>query len=304
MGGGQEKDSETEIELVARTGEGKPSPPRNVFVTVLSPESAIINWLPSLVKNSDHVKYIVKWSSISGSGDTAEYSATVSSNTDAQVTFSNDNLTDHVENLLMHYQIGSNKSTRGPDQLRPNNSYKVWVLAKTKFPGEGTKSKGVIFNTFEQPNLVQIPQEHLKPRSMVVEWTSPKEENILKHEIKMMPKEEFDSLLMFKNGFKNNGEEDSKILGFKTLYTNETQPLQTYSYKFDDLSPGTKYVVYVEVTYNYRTSPNDEDSRYIYQWPRDGRQTVDTPPAKPLTPGSPYDIIEEGIPYLRYDLKS
>ena len=27
---GQEKESETEIELVARTGEGKPSPPRNV----------------------------------------------------------------------------------------------------------------------------------------------------------------------------------------------------------------------------------------------------------------------------------
>jgi hypothetical protein len=63
---GQEKERETEIELVARTGEGKPSPPRNVFVTVLSPESAIINWLPSLAKNSDHVKYIVKWSSISG----------------------------------------------------------------------------------------------------------------------------------------------------------------------------------------------------------------------------------------------
>ena len=76
------------------------------------------------------------------------------------------------------------------------------------------------------------------------------------------------------------------------------------AYKFDDLSPGTKYVVYVEVTYKYRNSSNGKDSHHTYQWPRDGRQTVDTPPAKPLTPGSPYDIIEEGIPYLRYGLES
>ena len=95
------------------------------------------------------------------------------------------------------------------------------------------------------------------------------------------------------------------------MLTNSTQPLQTYSYAFNDLSPGTTYVVYVEVTYKLKglyepTNHNqmgnqnhDMKDQYVYQWPQDGRQIVKTPPAKPLTPGPPYDEIENNIPYLR-----
>ena len=33
------------------------------------------------------------------------------------------------------------------------------------------------------------------------------------------------------------------------MSTNLTQALQTYSYAIEDLSPGTEYVIYVEVVY-------------------------------------------------------
>ena len=50
-------------------------------------------------------------------------------------------------------------------------------------------------------DLVQIVSEHLKPRSMILEWVSPKENNIIKHEIKMMPKEEFDKYVRLVKDF-------------------------------------------------------------------------------------------------------
>ena len=90
-----------------------------------------------------------------------------------------------------------------------------------------------------------------------------------------------------------------------------TQSLQTYSYDFDSLSPGTTYVVLVAVTYKLNNLPvfrnhsqvqydaNTGSYQYVYQWPQDDRQTVTTPADKPLTPGPPYDEIEEGTPYLR-----
>ena len=50
----------TSAELV-RTGEGQPSIPRNLSVVVLSPESVLVSWIPSLQMNGASVKYILKW---------------------------------------------------------------------------------------------------------------------------------------------------------------------------------------------------------------------------------------------------
>ena len=292
------------IEIVSQTAEGKPSEPRNVSVVVLSPEYVMIKWLPSLVMNGNRVKYLIKWSYLH-SDDTSQFSEIVNLN-----SFHFNDSKDHATDNFFYHVLGSAKNGL---KLLPGQSYKVLVAAKTEFPEE-SRSNDLSFTTFEQPNLVIIPKEHLKPRSMVVEWVSPNNDNIAKHEIKMMPLEEFNDAFMDQEsefGIDAYNELGFSILGFKSLSTNLTQPLQKYSYDFNDLSPGTTYVVFVQVTYKLKesieywnhnsTEYNDAKRKhhYVYQWPQDDRQIVATPPDKPLTPGPPYDEIVEGIPYLR-----
>ena len=88
----------------------------------------------------------------------------------------------------MSYLIGT--TTDGLPKLLPNKAYKVWIVARTDSPLE-SESEMVTFTTFEQPNLVTIVPESLKPRSMIVEWTSPNQDNIKEHKIIMLPKEEY-----------------------------------------------------------------------------------------------------------------
>ena len=89
----------------------------------------------------------------------------------------------------MSYLIGT--GTDGLQKLSPNTAYKVWIVAKTESPLE-SKSEIAMFRTYEQPNLVKVLRESLKPRSMILEWTSPYQDNILEHKIILLPKEEYD----------------------------------------------------------------------------------------------------------------
>ena len=291
------------IELVARTAEGKPSEPRNVSVVVLSPEAALVRWLPSLTTNGNHIQYMIRWSYLSY-GDESEFSEAVSF-PEAHLNVSEQNTEDYLYHVI---GLGENHLNLLPDQ-----AYKLSVTARTKFPEE-SRSKESVFKTFQRPNLVTIPKEHLKPRSMHVEWLSPKDDNVVKHEIKIMPLEEFNNVFVGQeNPFSIDtyNEAGSTILGFKSLSTNLTQPSQKYSYDFTDLSPGTDYVVFVQLTYEldtpipYRSLDSsisvsgDRLKHFEYQWPHDNRHVVSTPPDKPLTPGPPYDEIVDGIPYLR-----
>lgn len=288
------------VEIVSRTAEGKPSEPRNVSAVVLSPEDVLIKWLPSLISNGKSVQYKIRWA-YSNPDAESEFSETV----DHHSFPLNDTDLEGTENYLYHI-LGSKEN--GP-KLLPNRKYKVWVTANTEHPKD-SRSKEITFSTFEQPNLVTIPKEHLKPRTMIVDWVSPKESNILKHEINIMPLEEYENELISDT----YSDASSSILGFKSLSTNRTQPLQKYLYNFNDLSPGTTYVVFVQLTYRLQNSipslnplSSEIDRKlhgkttrhYEYQWPRDDRQVVSTPPDKPLTPGPPYDEIIDGIPYLR-----
>ena len=303
------------VELVARTGEGKPSAPRNISVVVLSPETALVTWLPSLQMNGKTVSYFVKWT-LCDSNDNTEFTALVTSI--GQIPSSSLNKNNPKGNPnRMHFLIGSSSSNH-MQKLLPNRSYKVWIVAKTEFP-IGASSETKRFATFERPNLVQIPPEYLKPRSLVLNWISPAQDNISKHEIKLLPKDEFErftkmgSVQNFIDLKESQKQQPSSIKGLKSLPTNLTQPSQIYSYQIDELTPGTTYVVLVQVTYksqsDWNSSSSNAELRTIewnnhnaYQWPKDDRQTVTTPPDTPLTPGPPYDEIDEGVPYLRYHL--
>ena len=291
------------VELVARTAEGKPSEPRNVSVVVLSPEAVLVKWLPSLIMNGNHVQYMIRWSYLN-SDDESEFSEAVNFQ-EAHLNVSDQNIEDYLYHVI---GLGENHL-----KLLPGQAYKLSVTARTKFPEE-SRSKESVFTTFERPNLVTIPKEHLKPRSMFIEWVSPKDDNVLKHEIKIMPLEEFNNVFIGQENtvsIDTYDEAGSTILGFKSLSTNLTQPSQKYSYDFSDLSPGTTYVVFVQLTYELDTpipsrsfyssifEVGDRLNHFEYQWPHDSRQVISTPPDKPLTPGPPYDEIVDGIPYLR-----
>ena len=87
------------------------------------------------------------------------------------------------------YLIGT--TTDGLPKLSPNREYKLWIVARTDSPLE-SESEMAKFTTFQQPNLVKVLPNSLKPRSMVVEWTSPNQDTIKEHKIIMLPKEEYD----------------------------------------------------------------------------------------------------------------
>ena len=89
----------------------------------------------------------------------------------------------------MTYIIGAGLD--GLQTLSPNTAYKVWIVARTESPLE-SKSEIAEFRTFEQPNLAKVLPDSLKPRSMILEWTSPHQDNIMEHKIIMLPKAEHD----------------------------------------------------------------------------------------------------------------
>ena len=167
----------------------------------------------------------------------------------------------------VHYQLHNSvevaasvanqtKPTRGHflsqilTDLKPDQEYSIWVEARTQHP-KVSKSDVIKVTTYPLPNLVQVIEK--TPKTLKLSWRSGKEE--MSHRVLLHPRQEPDNMIKM--------PEDKPEV---------TQPNQVYIYDFEDLAPGTEYVVQVQVQYEMENHVKNNVTTYL--WPKDNSQTV------------------------------
>ncbi|XP_025828950.1 proto-oncogene tyrosine-protein kinase ROS isoform X3 [Agrilus planipennis] len=235
-------ESQNRHSIIIQTSAGAPSKPRNVSATVLNPNMAEIVWAPPEKLNGEFVSYEIHWQTESTHGIRQKGEQEVK------------NLQKHVANDTLF--------TSTLSKLAPNETYSIWIRAKSQTNESFNDSDSIIVKTFPEPSEISLL--NATATTLQIIWKP----------YTYAEKVDIQYSLLASNVWKDISEDRVEYDGNDTIII------------VDDLKPKTQYKFRMKLLYPLYSEP--------HYWPHDVRFIFETLGDRPSPPGRPYLQLKSG----------